>query len=169
VIWRLTVKSYSNLVFSNFWGFESWIFFFIIANIVSIGFNSGDWGGILRTLKCFEIQERVDLLVWAAALTISNVSFALTTGADVAIYGSDITLIHGDITKVVTFIHLSKETMKVIRQNLGLAFVYNLLAIPFAAAGYFSPALVILFFLKKTKFKLFFFSHPLQWLYRVLV
>lgn len=83
----------------------------------------------------------------APALTQSNVSFAIGSGSDVAIYGSDMTLIHGDLNKVVHAIQLSKETMSVIKQNLALAFVYNILAIPFAATGFFSPTIVISFFI----------------------
>lgn len=69
-------------------------------------------------------------------------SFAIGSGTDVAIYGSDMTLIHGDLTKVVHSIQLSRRTMQVIRQNLGFAFIYNALCIPFAAAGLFTPTLV---------------------------
>ena len=75
----------------------------------------------------------------AAALAQADVSIAMSTGADAAIEASDITLLHGDIAKIAEAILLSRATLRTIRQNLGWAFGYNVIAIPIAMAGLLNP------------------------------
>lgn len=69
----------------------------------------------------------------APALAQANVGLAFSSGTDVAIESSDITLLKGDLNGILKAKKLSVETMKNIRQNLFFAFVYNLLGVPIAA------------------------------------
>ncbi len=77
----------------------------------------------------------------APALAVADVSFAMHSGASVAIETADITLMHNNITHVAAAISLSKATLRKIRQNLFFAFIYNVLGIPFAALGLLSPVI----------------------------
>ena len=69
----------------------------------------------------------------AAALAQANIGIALGSGADVAIASAGVTLIRPELNLLVAARRLSRSTMRTIRQNLLLAFVYNVLAIPIAA------------------------------------
>ncbi|RXK88447.1 heavy metal translocating P-type ATPase [Chlorobaculum sp. 24CR] len=73
----------------------------------------------------------------APALTQADVGIALASGTEIAIESAGITLLGGEIGKVAQAITLSKKTMRVIRQNLFWAFIYNLIGIPLAAGALF--------------------------------
>ena len=94
-----------------------------------------------------ELQEKGSKVIMVGdgindgpALSQADVSISMGTGTDLAISASDITIVKGDIEKVLLFLKLSKRTMNIIRQNLFLSFIYNVLCIPLAA-GLFQPFL----------------------------
>jgi Cu2+-exporting ATPase len=69
----------------------------------------------------------------SAALAQADVSIAMGKGSDIAIDVAQITIVSSDLSKISTAIRLSGQTVRVIRQNLFWAFVYNLVGIPIAA------------------------------------
>jgi Cu+-exporting ATPase len=69
----------------------------------------------------------------APALAQANIGIAMGTGTDIAIEAGDIVLVKGTLDKVVESIKISKDTLKIIKQNLFWAFGYNIISIPIAA------------------------------------
>ncbi len=75
----------------------------------------------------------------APALKQANVGIAIGTGTDIAIESSDLTLVRGELSAVVSGLKLSRFTFATIKQNLFWAFIYNTVAIPVAALGFLNP------------------------------
>jgi Cu+-exporting ATPase len=73
----------------------------------------------------------------APALAAADVGIALGTGADVALEAADLTLIRDDLDLIPAAINLSRQMMRIIRQNLFWAFCYNIVAIPVAAGAFY--------------------------------
>jgi len=69
----------------------------------------------------------------APALAAADVGIAMGTGTDIAIESAGVTLLKGDLGGIVRARHLSKATMRNIRQNLFFAFIYNAAGVPIAA------------------------------------
>lgn len=77
----------------------------------------------------------------APALAAADVGIAMSTGTDVAMHTAGITLMRGDPLLLADAISISQRTYRKIRQNLGWAFIYNIVGIPLAAFGFLNPML----------------------------
>ena len=95
----------------------------------------GEKSAYVRRLKeqGFVVAMVGDGINDSPALAVADIGIAMGTGTDIAIESAQITLIKGDLEKLVTALKLSHATVKTIRQNLFWAFFYNLITIPVAA------------------------------------
>ena len=79
----------------------------------------------------------------APALAGADIGIAMGTGTDVAMSSAQVTLVKGDLTRIVHARVISNETVANMKQNLGFAFLYNALGVP-VAAGVLYPAFGLL-------------------------
>lgn len=98
----------------------------------------------LEVIKKIQAKNKKVAFVWdwindAPALMQSDLAIAMWTWSDIAIESADIVLVKWDLKKVVAAINLSRQTLRIIKQNLFWAFVYNLIWIPLAAFWVLSP------------------------------
>ncbi|KKQ11191.1 MAG: heavy metal translocating p-type ATPase [candidate division WS6 bacterium GW2011_GWC2_36_7] len=80
----------------------------------------------------------------APALARADIGIAMGTGTDVAIDSGDIVLVSGSLLKIVDTINLSKQTMRILHENLYWAFGYNVIAIPIAMGILYIPFGILL-------------------------
>ncbi len=74
----------------------------------------------------------------AVALSAADVSFAISSGSDIAYESSDIILMKNDLSDIGFMIELSAKTMRIIKQNLFWALFYNSIFIPVAAGAFYN-------------------------------
>jgi len=108
-------------------------------------------GGLLPTEKAGRIkdwQESGELVAMvgdgvndAPALAQSDLSITVAGGTAVAGETSDIVLMRSDLELIPWFVRKSKRVRRIIYENLGWAFAYNLVALPLAALGIITPVI----------------------------
>ena len=77
----------------------------------------------------------------APALIRADVGIALGSGTDISVESADIVLMHNELDKVRLATVLSRRTLRTIKENIGLSFVYNAIMVPLAMTAHVTPVL----------------------------
>lgn len=102
--------------------------------------EKANWVGQLK-LEGHTVAMTGDGINDAPALAAADIGIALGTGTDIAMETAGVTLMRPDPRLVASSIDISRATWRKIKQNLFWAFIYNIIGIPLAAAGFLSPAI----------------------------
>jgi Cu+-exporting ATPase len=101
-----------------------------------------------KTNKILDLKKQQNIVLTVGdgindspALANSDVSVAMGSGSNVAMDVADIILVNSKPSNISAFLYLGRATMVKIKQNLAWAFIYNIIAIPYAALGMLNPAI----------------------------
>jgi heavy metal translocating P-type ATPase len=119
-----------------------------VATELGLSEYEGNYAPQEKTARIREWQAAGELVAMvgdgvndAPALAQADLSIATAGGTDVAGETSDVVLTRSDLTLIPWLIRLSRRTRRIILQNLGWAFAYNLVSVPLAALGVISPVI----------------------------
>lgn len=121
-----------------------------IADLAGIDEVMAEISPLEKSVKIEELKKDSQLVAMvgdgvndAVAMTTADIGIAMATGSDVAIESADITVLHGDLSKIIKALKISRLTIRKIKQNLFWAFFYNIIALPIAAGALY-PAFGLL-------------------------